>query len=71
VFDGAGHISRAALRKLYEGWAEEVNRKALLTAKQITDKLKHRDCTETKREGIRGWLGIRQRAFTDSDQAVE
>lgn len=59
-------MTRAALRKLYEDWGEEVNRRSLLNSRQIADKLRARNCTENKRMGTRGWDGIRQRMTTDA-----
>jgi hypothetical protein len=66
TFEAYATIDRGALRKLYETWAEEVNRRSLLTAKQIADKLRSRGCEETKRAGIRGWRGVRARQATDA-----
>lgn len=66
VFEERATITRAALRKLYEAWGEEVNRKALLTAKQIAEKLRLRHCTESPGTANRGWVGIRERMMTDS-----
>jgi putative DNA primase/helicase len=65
IFEEGARFSRAALRKVYETWAEEVNRKSLLTAKQIAAKLRSRGCTETPGTANRGWLGIRERMLTD------
>lgn len=65
TFDPVGRITRAALRKLYEGWAEEVNRKSLLTARQIADKLRARGCMENMVMGTRSWVGARERMATD------
>lgn len=65
VMEERATITRAALRKLYESWAEEVNRKSLLTAKQIAERLRQRNCTESKVAGNRGWVNIRARCATD------
>lgn len=66
VFEEGSSITRAALRKLYETWAEEVNRRSLLTATQIAQKLRARGCTEKKSVGARQWEGIRERMLTDA-----
>lgn len=65
LFESTASVTRGALRKRYELWAEEVNRKSLLTAKQIADKLRARECTEKMMRGTRFWIGLREREMTD------
>jgi putative DNA primase/helicase len=65
IVDRNGCTSRLALRKKYEAWAEEVNRKSLLTAPQIASKLRLRDCGEKIIRGTRYWYGLRERELTD------
>lgn len=68
VFEPGATMSRSALRKKYEAWAEEVNRRSLLTARQIADKLRTRKCEEKIIMGARYWVGVRERLTTDSGQ---
>lgn len=65
VFEEGARITRAALRKRYEAWAEEVNRKSLLDARKIAEKLKRLRCQETIVMGNRTWVGVREKTTTD------
>jgi putative DNA primase/helicase len=67
VLEEGGSVTRSELRTRYEMWGKEVNRKFLLTSKQIAEKLRARDCTEKSTGGKRLWFGIRERLPMDGE----
>lgn len=50
--------TRLLIRNAYESWAKEVGRKSMLSAKQIAEKLRARNCSEKNSNNVRYWMGI-------------
>lgn len=70
VFETYARVTMRELRDAYEEWCKENGVRHPLSASDLGERLRERECEPTKNHGVRGWRGVRL-IRDDDEQGAE